>query len=610
MRTVYRCLMWAALGCLMTGIRSWPQIGGAGGLFGGGTPVVQVSHYVSDSAVRPGGRTVVAIVLDIREPYHVNANTANDPFIPTRIELAKAPPTVQSSTPIFPEPHEIEFGFGASKERIPVFSGRTIIYIPVSVTPAAQPGDLELEFKVSYQACDDKQCLFPTDTSAQVKLSVASPEMEVTKINPEIFAGMQELRERLRMPFFGWDFEIEPSRLWLLLIVAAIGGMLLNFTPCVLPLIPIKIMGLSQAAGNRSRCFALGLMLALGVVAFWLALAVAVSSISGFDATNKLFQYPAFTIGVGVIICAMAIGMCGVFTISLPQWIYRVNPSQESAGGSFLFGIMTAVLSTPCTAPFMGAAAAWAATQHAAVTLSTFAAIGTGMALPYLVLSAFPFLVKRMPRTGPASELIKQVMGLLMLAAGVYFLGTGMAGLMADPPDPPTQAYWWVVALFIAAAGVWLAWRTFRLTQGLLKRVLFGGLGVVLVVLALGLGVRFTQGSPVKWVYYTPERLAKAQEENKVVVLEFTAAWCLNCHALEQTVLHHPNVVSLLNSEKVVPIKVDITGNNVEGNRKLLEVGRRTIPYLVVYSRGGKEVFASDAYTVEQLMEAVERAER
>ena len=119
-------------------------------------------------------------------------------------------------------------------------------------------------------------------------------------------------------------------------------------------------------------------------MAFWLALAAAVSTISGFNATNKLFQYPAFTISVGVIICIMAVGMCGLFAVRLPQWIYRVNPSQESVRGSFVFGVMTAVLSTPCTAPFMGAAAAWSATQRPLITLSTFAAIGGGMALPYL----------------------------------------------------------------------------------------------------------------------------------------------------------------------------------------------------------------------------------
>src|SRR5690606_18971771 len=108
--------------------------------------------------------------------------------------------------------------------------------------------------------------------------------------------------------------------------------------------------------------------------------------------------------------------------------VYRFNPGHDSYVGAVGFGVMTAVLSTPCTAPFMGAAAAWSLTQDAVVTWSTFGAIGVGMAAPYLVLSAYPSLVKRMPRTGPASELIKQVMGLLMLAAGAYFIGTGVVG--------------------------------------------------------------------------------------------------------------------------------------------------------------------------------------
>src|SRR2546422_2213972 len=112
----------------------------------------------------------------------------------------------------------------------------------------------------------------------------------------------------------------------------------------------------------------------------------------------------------------------------------------------------------------MGAAAAWATTEAPAIPLSTFAAIGAGMALPYLLLSAFPGLLKWMPRTGPASEVIKQVMGLLLLAAGAYFLGTGIAGIVATPPDPASPFYWWLVALFVAAAGGYLFWRTLQLT--------------------------------------------------------------------------------------------------------------------------------------------------
>jgi thiol:disulfide interchange protein DsbD len=608
MKTVDRGILLLALAWLTSGIAQ-AQPSGTSRLFGGKEEFLTATNYWSASGVKPGGHITLALVLDIHEPYHINANKAKEDFIPTTIGLESIPAEIRASTPVFPRPRQIEFNLGGNKDKIDVFTGRTVIYIPMGATGAAKPGAVEIPIKINYQACNEQVCLPPTDLVHKARLQIVAPSAAVQPLNPEIFAGMNDAHERVDVAFFGWDFSIEHPRFALLLLIATFGGMLLNFTPCVLPLIPIKIMGLSRAAGNRRRCLLLGASLSVGVVAFWLALAIVVSSISGFDATNKLFQIPAFTIGVGIIIGAMALGMCGFFAIRLPQWIYGVNPSQESVPGSFLFGIMTAVLSTPCTAPFMGAAMAWAAGQPPVITLGTFFGIGAGMALPYLLLSAFPVLVHRMPRTGPASELIKQVMGLLMFAAGMYFLGTGLAGLSARPPDPPTQAYWWGVAFFIAAAGLWLAWRTIQLTPRLGRRILFAGLGALLVVGAVGVGIRFTRGSPIKWVYYTPERLVNAQKQKKVVVLEFTAAWCLNCQALEQAVLYNQNVVQALNSEPVTPIKVDITGNNPQGNQKLVEVGRRTIPYLVVYSPDGKQVFASDAYTVDQVLKALQEAE-
>jgi thiol:disulfide interchange protein DsbD len=240
--------------------------------------------------------------------------------------------------------------------------------------------------------------------------------------------------------------------------------------------------------------------------------------------------------------------------------------------------------------------------------MTTFAAIGIGMALPYLLLSAFPSLVSRVPRAGPGSELVKQIMGLLMLAAGAYFLGTGFAGMLAVPPDPPTQAYWWVVAVFIGTAGAWLFWRTRQSAARPASRILSGALALAILCSALVIGVRFTRTSPIHWVYFTPDRFTTAQRQARVVVLEFTAAWCLNCHALEQAVLYDPRVTALLNSTNVIPIKVDLTGNNLAGNRKLIEAGRRTIPYLVIYSPDGNEIFASDAYTVDQIVGAISKA--
>ena len=137
-----------------------------------------------------------------------------------------------------------------------------------------------------------------------------------------------------------------------------------------------------------------------GIIFFWLVLGGLMAFVSGFTATNQLFQYPAFTITVGLIIGLMAIGMCGLFTIRLPGKLYMVNPKHDTVHGSFLFGIMTAVLSTPCTAPFMGAAAAWATTEPPGITMLVFAAIGLGMGAPYLILAAFPRLTDRMPKAG------------------------------------------------------------------------------------------------------------------------------------------------------------------------------------------------------------------
>jgi thiol:disulfide interchange protein DsbD len=374
----------------------------------------------------------------------------------------------------------------------------------------------------------------------------------------------------------------------------------------VLPLVPIKIISLTNAAKeDRERSAMLGVFMFSGVLAFWLALGSMIAMVSGFTATNQLFQYPPFTISVGVIIAVMALGMCGLFQTRLPAFLYMIDPDQESTVGSFVMGVLTAVLSTPCTAPFMGAAAAWASTRQPAVTLATFSAIGTGMAAPYLILSVFPGMLGKLPKTGPGSVLLKEVMGLLMLAAAAYFIGGGLSAVFSHPPDPPSRLYWWSVAAPVAAAGGWVGYRTFRITDKKTARTLFAALGGLMICGAAFAGLRMTDRGPINWIYYTPERLDAALAKGKTVVMVFTAEWCLNCKALEQGVLHDRDVSALFSDGNAVPVKVDITGKNTAGKAKLREVGSLTIPLLVVLSPEGDITFKSDFYTADQIIEAV-----
>lgn len=133
-------------------------------------------------------------------------------------------------------------------------------------------------------------------------------------------------------------------------------------------------------------------------------------------------------------------------------------------------------------------------------------------------------------------------------------------------------------------------------------------LGSVVAAAGILLAVTLTDHGPINWTWYTPAKFDEALADDKIVVLEFTAEWCLNCKALEESVLASDAVSSLLAEPDIAPIKVDLTGNNTEGNAMLHAVGRHQIPLLVVFAPNGKEVFKGDFYTVEQLVDAVNEA--
>ncbi len=607
---------------------------------------VTVSVAAGYTKVAPGSDVPIAIVFDHQQNWHIHLNKIEvdkdtfpwpvETLIPTSIEPkvpADAPVSLNAGFIQWPKVYEHNIGTKEKPVPYNVFKGKAIAFLPVTIDQDAKPGKVTIEVTVRYQACgkaspfdQGETCLRDAKETFNVTLEIVSAETLAAAgpqtldadlfgdfdaaIWPRIHSG-EKAPELVEFSLFDWEFEIDtsgPFGRFLLLLVAAIGGFLLNLTPCVMPVIPLKIMGLSQSAGNRAKCLMLGTVMSIGVVAFWMALGLGIATIKGFDTTNQLFQKPVFTIGVGVVIAIMAVGMCGLFAVKLPNFVYKINPKHDSVLGSFGFGVMTAVLSTPCTAPFMGAAAAWATKQTTLVTLLTFAAIGIGMALPYFVLSAKPALVQKMPRTGPASELIKQVMGLLMLAAAAYFAGVGVSGLVQTPPDPPSLIYWWPVMALVFAAGAWLLWRTIQLTKRPARIVCFGMISLLFMVGGVLGGIAFTDRGPIDWTYYTPERFKEANDNGQVVLMDFTAEWCLNCKAIEKSVLYTDRVAALVKEGDVVPMKVDLTKGYPEGNAILKDSGGIMIPWLVVFDADGKPVFRSSFYTVDQVIEAVNTA--
>lgn len=509
--------------------------------------------------------------------------------IPTSIELKSEPPGLEFGEIVWPKTKIIKNAQGGFQ---PVYEGRTVFTVPVHVTTETATGEYTIQIAFRYQTCASL-CLAPTTEQLELTLNIAaspaspvdSPAMVPKSPEPQAPEPREDPAQTLeksppaeprppgpaaedfRTNVFGQEFGFSAGSVFavpLILLFAFVGGFLLNLTPCVLPIIPIKIMGLTQsAAGDLRRTKVLGLAMGAGILVFWLAIGGAISFVSGFDSISSLFQRPVFGIGVGLFIGLMGIGMLVDIVIQLPQSVHRFNPKHDTLPGAFLFGAMTAVLSTPCTAPFMGSSAAWAAkANNPALVLAVFAAIAIGMGWPYVLLSWFPKLVSRVPRTGPASVLVKQVMGLLMLAVAAFFGGTGILGLIKENPHLGPVLHWWVATCLVGLMAFWLSFQTFRITRSASRRAissliglaLFGGIVIwsngetadsweamvhdrtqseAMTAYVKQLENALNSGGPSgllhlkppAWRVYEAEAMAKALAKGQVAVVHFTADW-------------------------------------------------------------------------------------
>lgn len=603
---------------------------------------VRVWAEASTPTARPGDQGVLAIIFDHDEGWHVNLNQPVVPaamagFTPIPTEIHPEPADGVSFGRVqWPEPYaaEVDFMFTGKPVEFLVYAGRAVAFVPFRVADDAAPGERTLTVTVSFQACDDSVCLPPVSTEVGAALLIdpgaaaATPGPDFAGFDPTVFADPDAWGGSIPTPaaaagknrFLGLiavPAADGPAGIAVLALLAAVGGFVLNLTPCVLPVIPIKIMTISHHAGeSRGRALALGLWMAAGVVAFWAGLGVLAVGVSAFADPSRLFGIWWFTLLIGLLILAMGVGIMGAFQITLPQKVYAVNPKADTAHGSFLFGVMTAVLGLPCFGFVAGALLAGVALMPPAVVVAIFGSIGVGMALPYLVLAARPGLVKRLPRTGPASELVKQMMGLLMLAAAAYFIGSGVLALLsgrgAALPWWAKAMHWWAIGLALLASGVWLAVRTFAITRKPVPRVSFALVAALFAAVGVWAAVNRTDHLRHNfWQPYSPEAMAAALEAGNVVVLDFTAEWCLNCKTLEATVLARDPVRAELLGPGVVPMVADLTSTTAPGWETLRALGQTGIPLLAVFNPAGGEkspVWMANAYTPGQVLDAIELA--
>lgn len=326
------------------------------------------------------------------------------------------------------------------------------------------------------------------------------------------------------------------------LLLAFLGGLLLNLMPCVFPVLSIKVLGLLKATGSRRAPHFHALAYTAGVVTSFLALAGGLLAARAAGASlgwGFQLQSPWVVGAMAALFIAIGLNLLGFFEVGTRL----MSLGEHSGGGSFSSGVFAVVVAAPCTAPFMGAALGWALSRPAWEALSVFAALGLGTAAPYAVLASWPALLKRLPRPGAWMETLKKVLSIPMFTTAAWLL--------------------------------WVLWHLLAAPSSV---------------------------DPL-WRVWSPDAVQEARAAGKTVFVDFTAAWCLSCQVNERVVLSRPEIVAALG--KGAAFKADWTDKNPVIEAELARHGRAGVPLYIVYPKGGEAVTLPEILTPALVLETL-----
>ena len=594
---------------------------------------------VNVSGLKPGGKAMAAVVLDIKPGFHAQSRTPSQEFYIKFDAKADEHPALVFGEVIYPEGHVEEY---PALGKMNVYVGRTVVYVPIEVKPDAPPGETKITGRLRYQICDDQLCFPPESSTFEIVTKVVGKDEAVTPAEEELFKDVKApeaattektsagpptatapatapstapVITELPPPAEISSADLEGSN-WTFgraMGAAFLAGLLFNVMPCVLPVLPLKASGFYEAAGHsRGRSVMLGLVFALGIVAVFGVLAMFVLVLKWFS-WGDLFSKGWFVWSIVILLVAMAFSLFGAYTFRLPVGAYSFEPRHDTVSGNFLLGGVTAVLATPCTAPFLPPLLVWAAVQPAAVGVLSFLMVGVGMGSPYLILSATPELARKFPRTGPWSDLFKQMMGFMMLAAAAYF---GAGRLIHGP------GFFWVVVAVVAVSALYLVARTVQLSKDAVPVAVSSALAVVMLGAVLAWTARITglgatpayaaAGAEAKpqWVAYSDDEFEALRRQGKPVLVKFTANWCATCQVVEGTVFKNQAVWDSLAKHDVVAMKVDLTNEDAPGKDLLLKLNPGGgIPLTAIFSPSLRQpIVLSSIYKSEALLTALDQA--
>jgi thiol:disulfide interchange protein/DsbC/DsbD-like thiol-disulfide interchange protein len=435
------------------------------------------------------------------------------------------------------------------------------------------------------------------------------PAPSTTAVSPQL---SQALKANAALPTLAAMPAAAPAdlSLWIGAVMGAfLGGLLLNLMPCVFPVLAIKVVGFAQPGRTRSAHRWAGWAYTAGVVGSFVMLGGLMLALrAGGSQLGWGFQLqsPAVVAGLAVLFALMGLNLSGFFEFGqfVPSRLAAVQ-HRHSGVDALWSGFLAVVVASPCTAPFMGASLGLAIGLPAWQALPIFAAMGAGLALPYLAASLWPAFAKSLPRPGAWMQTLRQLLAFPMFATVVWLLWvlgqqTGVDGASA------------LLGLLVALAFVLWSWGLSGLTRWVLS-----AMGVAL---SLWLGQTFLQAQalpPVaassaealpgaaQWQPWSPQALQDRLDAGQTVFVDFTAAWCVTCQFNKKTTFTNPDLLKTFEAQHVALLRADWTRQDPAITQALNQLGRSGVPVYAVYAPGKPPRVLSELPSVQEIIDAL-----
>ena len=538
--------------------------------------LVKITSATIDPPLKAGGASTLRLAAQVIEGWHINSDRPlSEDFIPTKVEV-KGPVSVTAGPVKYPpaETMTLEVAGGG---KISVFGGDIKFEVPLKAADnfAVKPGDA-LTVTIDYQGCNNNECLRPASVSTTVALTApaaaaGAPE-DIGSAGADrsgIGGGDDDSGGALARVFatHGW---------WLGFLAVFLGGLALNLTPCVYPLIGVTIAYFGNQGGGPRRVMYLAIVFVLGIALMFSAVGVAVAMSGGLF--GAAMQNPVVLVVLSLVLLALAASSFGLFVLQPPQWmLQRAGTAHPGYAGAMLMGLGMGVVAAPCIGPIvLGLLLMVERSGSAVFGFALFFTLALGLGVPYVGLAMAAGHIRRLPRSGEWLTWVEHLFGFVLVGLALYFLD----------PVVPNDLMARILPYYAAAVGIYLgfispegrSWRPFLMIRSALGIVAVAALAFML----------YPRQAPERLHFepFNSKLLASATEARRPVLIDFSADWCIPCREMEHSTFIDPSVVR--EARRFVKMKANLTAQDKKTEELTTKYEIQGVPTTMLIDSTGK----------------------